>query len=134
MAHIGTGFEFAVPIVLVSGSGGTVTTVGLVLMLVLHVYITSHVPMGVPIEWNFMVVYAAFFLFGENAAVSLLDVGSVPLAVVLVISCIAIPLLGNFKPRLVSFLLAMRYYAGNWPYGVWLFRGEVIVRCSLSFL
>ncbi|MCA9699184.1 MAG: DUF3556 domain-containing protein, partial [Myxococcales bacterium] len=24
----------------------------------------------------------------------------------------------------VSFLLAMRYYAGNWPVSIWLFRGE----------
>ena len=34
------------------------------------------------------------------------------------------PLLGNLFPGRVSFLLAMRYYAGNWAYSVWLFRGE----------
>ena len=27
-------------------------------------------------------------------------------------------------PARVSFLLAMRYYAGNWAYSVWLFRGD----------
>ncbi|MCA9624782.1 MAG: DUF3556 domain-containing protein, partial [Myxococcales bacterium] len=56
MGHVGTALELGVPMVLVAGSGGTVTTVGLVLMVVLHVYITSHVPMGVPLEWNVMVV------------------------------------------------------------------------------
>ncbi len=34
----------------------------------------------------------------------------------------AIPCYGNFFPQHVSFLLAMRYYAGNWAYNVWLFR------------
>ena len=37
---------------------------------------------------------------------------------------VVVPLLGNLVPARVSFLLAMRYYAGNWAYGVWLFRGE----------
>jgi hypothetical protein len=35
-----------------------------------------------------------------------------------------LPLLGNLAPGRLSFLLAMRYYAGNWAYGVWLFRGD----------
>ena len=37
---------------------------------------------------------------------------------------VLVPLVGNLVPRRVSFLMSMRYYAGNWPYGVWLFRGE----------
>jgi hypothetical protein len=35
-----------------------------------------------------------------------------------------VPLLGNFFPAHFSFLLSMRYYAGNWAYSVWLFRGD----------
>ena len=42
-------------------------------------------------------------------------------------SCaVALPLLGNLWPARVSFLLAMRYYAGNWAYSVWLFRGDSV--------
>src|SRR5207249_8439222 len=37
---------------------------------------------------------------------------------------IVIPLVGNLAPARVSFLLAMRYYAGNWAYSIWLFRGD----------
>ena len=37
---------------------------------------------------------------------------------------VAVPFAGNFFPGRISFLLAMRYYAGNWAYSVWLFRGE----------
>ena len=36
-----------------------------------------------------------------------------------------LPLLGQPPcPRAVSFLLSMRYYAGNWPMSIWLFEGE----------
>jgi hypothetical protein len=49
---------------------------------------------------------------------------SPPVAVFLVTMLIALPLLGNLFPDRLSFLLAMRYYAGNWAYSVWLFRGE----------
>ena len=47
-----------------------------------------------------------------------------PLAVFLLVMLVVIPLFGNLFPRWVSFLLAMRYYAGNWPCSIWLFRGE----------
>lgn len=124
LAHGGTALELAVPLVLVLGDGGTVTTVGLVLMLLLHAHITSSVPMGVPLEWNVMVVYGGCFLFGAHAAVPPWAVGSWPLGLLLVVMLVALPIAGNLWPRRVSFLLAMRYYAGNWAYSVWLFRAE----------
>ena len=37
---------------------------------------------------------------------------------------IAVPTYGNFFPQHVSFLLSMRYYAGNWAYTVWLLRKD----------
>lgn len=120
MAHAGTALELAVPAVLAFARGGDALVVGLVLMLLLHAFITSNVPMGVPLEWNVMVVYGGFALFWAYPQVSVIDLGSAPLAVFLV----AVPLAGNVRPGRVSFLLAMRYYAGNWPFGVWLFRGE----------
>jgi len=123
MGHAGTLLELAVPVLLLSGRGGVVTLVGLVLMLMLHGFITSNVPMGVPLEWNVMMVYGAFFLFWEHAAASLFDV-TLPVAILLAMMCVAVPLLGNLFPSRVPFLLAMRYYAGNWAYSIWLFRGD----------
>ncbi|HEX6244055.1 MAG TPA: DUF3556 domain-containing protein, partial [Polyangiales bacterium] len=32
----------------------------------------------------------------------------------------------NFFPHLISFLPSMRYYAGNWAFSVWLFRGDAV--------
>jgi len=124
MAHAGTALELGVPIVLALAPGGWSLVLGLVLMVLLHTFITSNVPMGVPIEWNVMVVYGAFALFWAHPEVTALDVVPAPLAGFLAVVLIAIPLLGNLFPARVSFLVAMRYYAGNWPFGVWLFRGD----------
>src|SRR5690606_8274660 len=52
MGHAGTALELVVPVVLLAGDGGTLTLIGLGMMLALHVFITSNVPMGVPLEWN----------------------------------------------------------------------------------
>jgi len=124
MAHAGTALEFSVPIVLGLSHGGAGTTVGLVLMLMLHGYITSNVPMGVPIEWNVMVVYGGFFLFGAHASSEVLSVSPWYLALYLALVLIALPLAGNLWPRGVSFLVSMRYYAGNWAFSQWIFKGE----------
>jgi hypothetical protein len=124
MAHFGTLLELGVPLVLGLGSGGTVTMIGLLMMLGLHGFITSSVPMGVPIEWNVIVVYSAFFLFGEHASVSVFSLGSPVLMGVLFALLFVLPLLGNLFPQAISFLCAMRYYAGNWAYSIWLFRGD----------
>jgi hypothetical protein len=125
LGHAGTSVEYAFPLVLLISDGGVATAIGLGVMVMFHVFITSHVPMGVPIEWNVLTVYGAAFLFGERAAASLGPWTEQPLlAGVLALSLLAIPLAGNLFPHRVSFLPSMRYYAGNWAYSVWLFRGD----------
>jgi hypothetical protein len=124
MAHMGTVLELGVPMVMLLSPGGTSLVVGMVLMLGLHAFITSNVPMGVPIEWNVIVVYGAFALFWAHPEVTIWQLGNAPLAAFLVAMLVGAPLLGNLLPGRLSFLLAMRYYAGNWAYGVWLFKGD----------
>ncbi|MFV8755479.1 DUF3556 domain-containing protein [Nannocystaceae bacterium ST9] len=124
MAHAGAALEFAVPLVLIWAPEGTPLVIGMILMLMLHAYITSNVPMGVPLEWNVMMVYGAFALFWAHPDISVLDLGLSPIAAFLALMLVVVPLIGNLVPSAISFLLAMRYYAGNWAYGVWLFRGD----------
>ncbi|MBS0618648.1 MAG: DUF3556 domain-containing protein [Spirochaetes bacterium] len=120
--HWGTAVEMGIPILfLVSPVGSYGYYAALALMLGLHIYITSNVPMGVPIEWNFMVVYAAFFLFGAYAEVPILPLPW-HLGIFLFVMVVALPLIGNIYPKALSFLLSMRYYAGNWAASVWLFK------------
>lgn len=124
IGHLGTALELSVPIVLALAPGGLSLTIGLVMMMCLHAYITSNIPMGVPLEWNVMVAYGGFALFYAHPGVTLLDLGSAPLAIFLGAMLVVGPLAGNLWPHRWSFLLSMRYYAGNWAYGVWLFRGD----------
>jgi hypothetical protein len=122
-AHSGISLEFGVPLVMMFASSHNTVMLGIVLMLLLHCFITSHVPMGVPIEWNFMVVYGGFALFYAHPDISPFAITNHPLlATILGLWLVVIPLIGNFFPAAISFLLSMRYYAGNWPFSVWLFR------------
>jgi hypothetical protein len=123
-AHFGTVLEFGFPILLLLGDGGVLTIVGLGMMLLFHTFITSNVPMGVPIEWNVMVVYGGLFLFGAQTTASPMDIASPWLIAFLAVSAGLVPLIGNLWPERVSFLMAMRYYAGNWGHSIWLFRGD----------
>lgn len=78
--------------------------------------------MGVPIEWNLMVAYGGWALFWAHPEVTVLQSGPWPLTVFLLVAVVAVPLAGNLFPERVSFLPAMRYYAGNWAFSVWLFK------------
>jgi hypothetical protein len=61
--------------------------------------------------------------------VSILETLDMPwLLAAVLFSMFVIPLYGNFVPSRVSFLLAMRYYAGNWAYNVWLIRKDALAK------
>jgi hypothetical protein len=81
-------------------------------------------PAGAVFEWNLVSLYAAFFLFAGYPEVTVLEIGSLPLAIYLFVALLVLPLVGNLVPARVSFLIAMRYYAGNWAWNAWLFRGD----------
>jgi hypothetical protein len=123
MAHAGTFLEFATPLTLLFVTGrGPLLYLGMTFALLLHGFILSNLPIAAVFEWNVLSVYAAFFLFAGHPQVSLLSVGSLPLTLYLLVALLVLPLIGNLFPSRVSFLVAMRYYAGNWAWNAWLFR------------
>jgi hypothetical protein len=126
MGHAGTALEMGIPLLLLVSAGSPErVAVAMVMVLMLHGFITSNVPMGVPLEWNVVVVYGAFVLFNAHPGVSVWDLPPLhPVTGFLVVMLLVVPLVGNVWPHRVPFLMAMRYYAGNWPYSVWLFRGD----------
>jgi hypothetical protein len=124
MSHLGTALELATPTALLLTPLGAEPVVAMVLLLLLHGFITSNVPMGVPLEWNVIVVYGAFALFWAHPEVSLTLIAPPAMVLFLAVMLVVVPLVGNLWPAHVSFLLAMRYYAGNWAWSVWLFKGE----------
>jgi hypothetical protein len=124
VAHGGTIVEYSVPLVLILSRGGWLSTIAVTIMVLFHIHITSTFPLGVPLEWNIFFIYSALFLFGHYAAVGEATLTSGLLAVLLVVLLAGGPILGNFRPELMSFLPSMRYYAGNWATSVWLFRRD----------
>jgi hypothetical protein len=124
MAHSGTFTEYMIPVVLLLSSGSpTVTAVMLFVMCSFHGFISLNNPSGMPIEWNILMIYGGIFLFGFHPEASVLALGAMPLLVAfLFVSLFLVPLYGNLVPSRVSFLLSMRYYAGNWAYNIWLMR------------
>lgn len=124
MAHMGTAFEISFAPILLFSTSPQLTFYALIAMLLFHIFITSHIPMGVPIEWNVMMVYGGFVLFGAYPAISPFAIESPVLIGLLAIGLFVLPVTGNLFPHLVSFLCSMRYYAGNWAYSIWLFKGD----------
>jgi Transmembrane protein of unknown function (DUF3556) len=121
-AHIGTLTEFTLPLILLLTQGGLVGTLALAGMVLFHVHIFSTFPLAVPLEWNVFMVFGLFFLFGHYADTPWSSIDDPLLLVILALISVGLPVLGNFRPDLISFLPSMRYYAGNWATSQWLFR------------
>ena len=121
-AHLGTVMEFGLPLVLLLSSGGTIGWLAVAGMVIFHVHITSTFPLAVPLEWNLFMIFGLFFLFGHYGDVPLSTLDDPLLMVLLALIGVVIPVVGNLRPDLISFLPSMRYYAGNWATSLWLFR------------
>ena len=125
MAHAGTFLEFAAPLTLLFvDERGPLLVLGMLFVVLLHGFILSNMPAGAVFEWNLLSLYSAAFLFVGHPQVTVFDLDSLPLALYLGVGVLLLPLVGNLVPARISFLVAMRYYAGNWAWNAWLFRGD----------
>jgi hypothetical protein len=125
MARMGTLTEYMIPVLLLTSHSALLTAAALVVMGCFHSFISLNNPSGMPIEWNILMIYGGIFLFGFHPEAKPLAVFQMPGLVVFLFFCLfAVPCVGNFIPSRVSFLLSMRYYAGNWAYNIWLFRRD----------
>jgi hypothetical protein len=122
IGHTATIVEYTFPLVLLFSTGGPLTTVALCVMVAFHLNILTSFPLGVPLEWNVFFIYSGLVLFGVHADVRPWDIDAPALGIVLLICLVVIPVIGNLRPDRISFLPAMRYYAGNWAVSLWLFR------------
>jgi hypothetical protein len=123
-AHVGTLMEFTLPLLLLVSPSGALLTIAVVGMVLFHVHIFSTFPLGVPLEWNVFMIFGILILFGHWGGVPLSTLSDPLLIAILAVTCVGIPVLGNFRPDLISFLPSMRYYAGNWATSQWLFLKE----------
>ena len=122
LAHFGTVQEFGWPLLLLTVDNDVVRTIAIAGMILFHLNITSMFPLAVPLEWNIFMIFGTLFLFGHYGDVPLSSLDDPLLIGMIALVCLGLPVLGNLRPDKVSFLPAMRYYAGNWPTTQWLFR------------
>ncbi|HET8929078.1 MAG TPA: DUF3556 domain-containing protein, partial [Acidimicrobiales bacterium] len=128
IAHSATVVEFVVPAVLLFSGGGWLTLVCALIMIGFHLGIISSFPMGVPLEWNVFMIFGVVFVYLAHPGVpwSALEY---PVTIAALFGLLLVLVVyGNFVPAKVSFLVAMRYYAGNWATTIWCFRGDSLDR------
>src|ERR1700744_1989404 len=125
MAHgPGTVVEILAPLTLLLSPWPWLTFIAVGIMVAFHLFIISTFPLAVPLEWNVLFAYGAIFLFlgfPNWDGYGIADMSSPLLSVVILAGLLFFPVLGNLRPDLVSFLPAMRQYAGNWASAVWAF-------------
>jgi uncharacterized membrane protein YkgB len=125
MAHgPGTVVEIISPLALLFSPWPWLTYIAVAIMVGFHLFIISTFPLAVPSEWNALFAYAVVFLFlgfPNTDGYAVWDMSPPWLAVVFIVALSFFPMLGNLRPDLVSFLPAMRQYAGNWASALWAF-------------
>ncbi|MCV7093356.1 DUF3556 domain-containing protein [Mycobacterium interjectum] len=125
MAHVnGTTVEVIAPLTLFFSTNRWLTLAAALLMVGFHLFIISTFPLAVPLEWNVVFAYSAVFLFlgfPNWNGYAPWNMTSPWLALVIAVGLLFYPVLGNLRPDKVSFLPAMRQYAGNWASALWAF-------------
>jgi len=128
LARFGTLVEFCVPLVLLLSTNPYVTGAAVLVMVLFHLHILSALPMGVPLEWNLFMIFSVSYLFWGYQPYHLGSVADPALLALLVAPVLAVIAAGNLWPERFSFLLSMRYYAGNWATSMWALRPSAIAK------
>ncbi|MBS1846708.1 MAG: DUF3556 domain-containing protein [Actinobacteria bacterium] len=134
IAHSATVVEFCVPAVLFFSHGGWPTIACGVIMITFHLGIISSFPMGVPLEWNVFMIFGVIFVFLAHPGIAWGALAYPVTIAALFGVLLAFVVYGNAVPSKVSFLVAMRYYAGNWATTVWCFRGDALDRLDAGIV
>jgi Transmembrane protein of unknown function (DUF3556) len=115
--------ELVPPLVLLLSHNHIVTVCAALFMIGYHLFIISTFPLAVPLEWNVVFMYLSAFLFLGYPAQDGYAIGNMGTGVLAgtIAGLLFLPILGNLRPDLVSFLPSMRQYAGNWASAMWAF-------------
>jgi hypothetical protein len=128
IAYFGVFIEFAGPLVLLISTDPWLTLGAVVLMVLFHLNILLALPLGAPMEWNVFIIFSTCYLFNGHFADNLSS-ATHPLApALLALPVLAVVAWGNLRPDQVSFLLAMRYYTGNWATSMWAVKQSAVAK------
>jgi hypothetical protein len=125
-AHVlGTTVEFILPLVILFSTNWTVTVLATIGFVLFHLFIYSMFALAMPQEWNLFFLFATpivFLGFFAGDGYAIWDASSWWIVAGAAVLTLTGPLVGNFRPDLVSFLISMRQYAGNWASATMAFR------------
>jgi len=125
-AHVlGTTVEFILPLVILFSTNWTLTVLATIGFVVFHLFIYSMFALAMPQEWNLFFLFATpivFLGFFAGDGYAIWDASSWWIVAGAAVLTLTGPLVGNFRPDLVSFLISMRQYAGNWASATMAFR------------
>ncbi|TVR32979.1 MAG: DUF3556 domain-containing protein [Nitriliruptor sp.] len=125
-AHVlGTTVEFVLPLVILFSTNWTVTVLASIGFVIFHLFIYSMFALAMPQEWNLFFLFATpivFLGFFAGDGYAIWDASSWWIVAGAAVLTLTGPLVGNFRPDLVSFLISMRQYAGNWASATMAFR------------
>jgi hypothetical protein len=115
--------ELVPPLVLLFSHNHVVTACAVAFMVFYHLFIISTFPLAVPLEWNVVFMYLTAFLFLGYPAEHGYALGNAGAGVIIPTALIllSLPVLGNLRPDLISFLPSFRQYSGNWASAMWAF-------------
>jgi hypothetical protein len=128
IAYFGVFVELTVPLVLLISTDPWVTLCAMALMVLFHLNILLALPLGAPMEWNVFIIFSTCYLFNGHFADNLSNAPHPLAPALLALPMLAVAIWGNLRPDQVSFLLAMRYYTGNWATSMWAVQRSAVLK------
>jgi Transmembrane protein of unknown function (DUF3556) len=119
VARASTLLVMAAPGVLLLSGDQRLISGAVVAMVLFHLVILITLPLGVALEWNIFMIFAVVYLFWAHPVDLLARASNPGLIALLIAPVVTMITVGNLWPRRFSYLLAMRYYTGNWATSMW---------------
>lgn len=95
-------------------------------MVIYQTAIIFTVPIATPLEWNASIVFSVLFLFYGHPTLTPSVAPHPLLPALFAVPVVCLVTWGNLRPGQVSFLVAMRYYTGNWATTMWAMKPSAV--------
>lgn len=119
LAVMGAVGEWVFPLSCVAASGTLINSIGVFGMISYHGIIWCTLPMASVFEWQYYTMFMTYFLYSVHT----FTFPTSPVLIgFLVVVLVVFPIVGQFEPNLVPFLMGYRQYAGNWRLGWWIIK------------
>lgn len=127
-----TMIEFVVPMVLLVSTNRATVLAAIAVMATYLLCSVVSMPFGVPLEWNLILIFSGIYLFWGHLGWNVGSAAHPALVALLVVPVVALIVWGNVRPDQVSYLVAMRYYAGNWASSMWAMTPSAVAKIDAN--